>query len=142
MINHTIYVSKYHPYDSIMLQIKLWCKWNIIIRFYYTSNIHYDLFRYDASEKDQLEERILYFLENADRRTIKRRNGWFILNFPVDFFRYLIHVYQVDVDAVEKAMTGSKSKQKNIPSIKLKNRDLEELTILVEGYGKLIQIKK
>ena len=35
-----------------------------------------------------------------------------MLNFPVDFFRYLIHVYKVNVDAVEKAMTGSKSKQK------------------------------
>ena len=58
-------------------------------------------------------------------------------NFPADFFRYLIHVNQVDVDAVEKAMTGSKSKQKTIPSIKLKNRDLEELIILVEGYGNL-----
>ena len=34
-------------------------------------------------------------------------------------------------------MTGSKSKQKNIPSIKLKNRDLEELIIHVEGYGNL-----
>lgn len=60
-----------------------------------------------------------------------------MLNFPVDFFRYLIHVYQVDVDALEKAMTGSKSKQKKIRLIKLRNRDLEELIILVECHGNL-----
>lgn len=64
-----------------------------------------------------------------------------MLNFPVDFFRYLIHVYKVNVDAAEKAITNSKSKQKNIPSIKLKNRDLEELIILVEDYGNLKEKK-
>lgn len=61
---------------------------------YYMANIHYDLFRFDLSDKDSLEDRILYFIEHAELDENAKDN--FFLNFPANFSSYLSHVYKVD----------------------------------------------
>ena len=61
---------------------------------YYTANIHYDLFHYDPSDKDSLEDRILYFIGHAELDENAKDN--FFLSFPANFSSYLSHICKVD----------------------------------------------
>ena len=59
---------------------------------YYIANIHYELFNYDIADKDTLEDRIIFFLNNANKELFKDKNSWFRLNFINDFRKFLKEV--------------------------------------------------
>lgn len=71
---------------------------------YYTANIHYYLYEscseYEKSDayKGKLNARILYFLRNADPKALIP-HGWFWLNFPSNYMRFLSIFYNAQVPA-------------------------------------------
>lgn len=70
---------------------------------YYMANIHYDLFIADINEKEALENRIIFFLDNADEMLFKDDESWFRLNFEYEFLSYLksIHLLQ-DINSLNE----------------------------------------
>ena len=62
---------------------------------YYMSNIHYDL--YYLIDSDELEKRIIWFLDNACDETFEK-DSWFMLNFPYDFNQYIRNIYYKKLD--------------------------------------------
>ena len=97
---------------------------------YYTSNIHYDLFEYEIDEKDLLEDRILFFLNSADKKEISNEEGWFLLNFPLNFRNYLLNIYEVD----KKDLKKKKHKDINELSFDI-DKDLNELFTVIDNIG-------
>lgn len=65
---------------------------------FYNANIHYYLFdsnpeyRKDADYRDELNRRILAFLDAADPANLLKQL-WFPLNFPLDYLRFLEDQY-------------------------------------------------
>ena len=60
---------------------------------YYMANIHYELFECDDTNKDVLEDRIIFFLQNAQDKIFEYEDSWFRLNFYLDFSGYLRKIY-------------------------------------------------
>lgn len=104
---------------------------------YYTANIHYDLFRCDPSEKDQLEERILYFIDHADKNDdeMTEEYGWFLLNFPSDFLWYLMHVYKKDESDLDKLSFDINTKNQMTFESDEISENLNSLNIFVGKFG-------
>jgi len=71
---------------------------------YYDANIHYYLFEsnseYEKTNKykDTLNKRILYFLKNADIDNLLYKCGCFLLNFPLNYLRFLEIFYDKKVE--------------------------------------------
>ncbi len=63
---------------------------------YYMANIHYELFKYDEKNKDELEDRIIFFLLNARDELFAFEDSWFRLNFYLDYSCYLREIYHSD----------------------------------------------
>ena len=83
---------------------------------YYIANIHYELFNYDIADKDTLEDRIIFFLNNANKELFKDKNSWFRLNFINDFRKYLKEVYSIvesynDLEYIIDEFCGPKEKE-------------------------------
>ena len=83
---------------------------------YYIANIQYELFNFDIAKKDLLEDRIIFFLNNANRELFKDKNSWFRLNFINDFRKYLKEVYSIvenynDLEYIIDEFCGSKEKE-------------------------------
>ena len=55
---------------------------------YYIANIHYELFKYNMDNKDILEDRIIFFLQNAHDEIFESKDSWFRLNFYLDYSGY------------------------------------------------------
>lgn len=109
---------------------------------YYTANIHYDLFHYDPSDKDSLEDRILYFIEHAELDENAKDN--FFLNFPANFSRYLSHMYKADKPSQNNEGILDKSREDKLS--RLYNAFyMRGLVDIIENYGndkeKLILVK-
>ena len=63
---------------------------------YYMANIHYELFKYNIENKDVLEDRIIFFLQNARDEIFESEDSWFRLNFYLDYSGYLREIYHSD----------------------------------------------
>ena len=99
---------------------------------YYTANIHYDLFHYDPSDKDSLEDRILYFIEHQDLDKYAKDN--FFLNFPADFSNYLSHLYKIDISGHDNNGVLDKSREDKLSCL----NDafcMRRLVNIIERYG-------
>ncbi len=95
------------PPDSLYLDLGLTTKTkggDSLEYGYYTSNIHYYLFIEDKSRckeyKEELNSRVRYLLENGDQRSLTSF-GWFPLNFPVNYLRFLSRAYNVPLEEKE-----------------------------------------
>ena len=105
------------------------CVGGSVERGYYLANIHYYLYWGECSEyertdeyKDKLNKRIIYFLKNADRNTLWKKD-WFILNFPNSYVYFLKSFYG-----------GDPNNEKFFPYISLHgNDDEKEIMGLIEG---------
>ena len=71
---------------------------------YYSANIHYDLFRYYKEQKDIIDDRIIFFLQNASDELFENEYSWFRLNFYLDYSRSLRDYYQSDEQPAEYSM--------------------------------------
>lgn len=65
---------------------------------FYIANIHYDLFIYDKTKKNDLEDRIIFFLQNANEELFKYETSWFRLNFYIEYSHYLRQIYKTEDD--------------------------------------------
>ena len=99
---------------------------------YYTANIHYDLFHYDPSDKDSLEDRILYFIEHAELDENAKDN--FFLNFPVNFSYYLSHIYKTDVLRHDNNGVLDKSREDKLSCL-YDAFCMRRLVSIIERYG-------
>ena len=63
---------------------------------YYMANINYELFKYNIENKDVLEDRIIFFLQNARDDIFESEDSWFRLNFYLDYSGYLREIYHSD----------------------------------------------
>ncbi len=63
---------------------------------YYTANIHYDLFRYYKEQKEIIDDRIIFFLQNASNEIFDNEYSWFRLNFYLDYSYVLREYYQCE----------------------------------------------
>ena len=61
---------------------------------YYTANIHYDLFSYYKEQKEIIDDRIIFFLQNASNEIFDNEYSWFRLNFYLDYSYVLREYYQ------------------------------------------------
>ena len=99
---------------------------------YYTANIHYDLFHYDLSDKDSLEDRILYFIEHAELDENAKDN--FFLSFPANFSSYLSHIYKADKSSQNNEWILDKSREDKMSRL----NDafyMRRLVDMIERYG-------
>ena len=99
---------------------------------YYMANIHYDLFHYDPSDKDSLEDRILYFIGHAELDENAKDN--FFLNFPANFSRYLSHIYKVNKLSQNNEWILDKSREDKMSRL----NDafyMRRLVDMIERYG-------
>ena len=99
---------------------------------YYMANIHYDLFHYDPSDKDSLEDRILYFIEHAELDENAKDN--FFLNFPANFSYYLSHIYKTDVLRHDSKRTLNKSREDKLNQL-YDAISMRRLVDMIERYG-------
>ena len=99
---------------------------------YYTANIHYDLFHYDPSDKDSLEDRILYFIEHAELGENAKDN--FFLSFPANFSSYLSHIYKADKPTRDSRETLDKSREDKLSRLYNANY-MRGLVDMIERYG-------
>ena len=99
---------------------------------YYTANIHYDLFHYDLSDKDSLEDRILYFIEHAELDENAKDN--FFLSFPANFSSYLSHVYKADKSSRDSKGALNKSREDKLSRLYNANY-MRGLVDMIERYG-------
>ena len=99
---------------------------------YYMANIHYDLFHYDPSDKDSLEDRILYFIGHAELD--ENAKDSFFLNFPSNFSRYLSHMYKADKSSQNNKAVLDKSREDKLS--RLYNAFyMRGLVDMIERYG-------
>jgi len=109
---------------------------------YYMANIHYDLFEYDLTEKDSLEDRILYFIEHAEFDEDNKDN--FLLNFPANFSYYLSHVYETDKANQDGGAFLDEDKEEKLGQL-YDAFSMRKLAAIIESYGngkeKLILIR-
>ena len=96
------------------------------------ANIHYDLFHYDPSDKDSLEDRILYFIEHAELDENAKDN--FFLNFPANFSYYLSHIYKTDVLRHDSKRTLNKSREDKLNQL-YDAISMRRLVDMIERYG-------
>ena len=99
---------------------------------YYTANIHYDLFHYDLSDKDSLEDRILYFIEHAELDENAKDN--FFLSFPANFSRYLSHMYKADKSSQNNEGILGKSREDKLSRL-CNAFYMRGLVDMIERYG-------
>ena len=99
---------------------------------YYMANIHYDLFHYDLSDKDSLEDRILYFIEHAELDENAKDN--FFLNFPANFSYYLSHIYKTDVLRHDNKRALNKSREDKLSCL-YDAFCMRRLVDMIERYG-------
>ena len=99
---------------------------------YYTANIHYDLFRFDPSDKDSLEDRILYFIEHAELDENAKDN--FFLSFPANFSRYLSHMYKADKSSQNNEGILGKSREDKLSRL-CNAFYMRGLVDMIERYG-------
>jgi len=106
------------------------------------ANIHYDLFEYDLTEKDSLEDRILYFIEHAEFDEDNKDN--FLLNFPANFSYYLSHVYETDKANQDGGAFLDEDKEEKLGQL-YDAFSMRKLAAIIESYGngkeKLILIR-
>ncbi len=103
------------PYDEYKLLGKIKSLDNIDYG-YYIANINHELFDYNISKKDIIEDRIVFFLNNADKQIFKDDKSWFRLNFVLDFKNYLKNVYSIvenynDLDYIIEEFCGSHERE-------------------------------
>jgi len=99
---------------------------------YYMANIHYDLFNFDPSDKDSLEDRILYFIEHQDLDKYAKDN--FFLNFPADFSYYLSHLYKIDISGHDNNGVLDKSREDKLSCL-YDAFCMRRLVDMIERYG-------
>ena len=99
---------------------------------YYMANIHYDLFHYDPSDKDSLEDRILYFIEHAELDENAKDN--FFLNFPANFSSYLSHMYKADKPSQNNKVVLDKSREDKLSRL-CNAFYMRGLVDMIERYG-------
>lgn len=63
---------------------------------YYAANIHYDLFIYYKDQKEIIDDRIIFFLQNASNEIFDNEYSWFRLNFYLDYSGALRDYYQCE----------------------------------------------
>ena len=109
---------------------------------YYAANIRYDLFKADPSEKDSLEDRILYFIDHAEMNEYFK--DYFFLNFPVDFLYYLCHhIYGTDKPNPNKNVIIDEEREEKLNQLydafSMRKLDdglrMRKLVVMIESYG-------
>lgn len=60
---------------------------------YYIANIHYELFECNKDYKNILEDRIIFFIQNAPDDIFKYDDSWFRINFYNEYSNYLRQYY-------------------------------------------------